>query len=225
MATHTAPTPFPPMPLKAAPEPIPGVKTVTRRDGKYQAGTVTVGDLTIFYSYATAIGGMVTGESPIFTDAHYSSRTEAHAARFGMRDKAAIVLADPAFRSALLATCQGRGIPAIPRADFTNPDRDSGMSFPESVFFGNKRERGQHPKPGSYVYVVRDRAHMPGSILSRGYRVKAIYCGIVRADDPATGRTKGQRMIRPAHLGYGEATETVDAAWCETEGGAESFPD
>lgn len=217
---------YPPLPT-IAPAPVPGIKQATRRSGNLQAGTVRIGDLPdleIFYSYATAIGYRVaTSPAPVFTDAYYSVRTEAHAAEFGIRAKGAIVLADPEFRRMLLGACRACGLPDIPRADFTRQGRDT--AFPDSPFFHEKRRRGENPRTGSYVYVVRDRRHYTGCDANgHGYRVKAIYMGIVRADDPERGWRKGQRKIRPILSGYGEATEAVDGAICETEGGALSFP-
>jgi hypothetical protein len=77
-----------------------------------------------------------------------------------------------------------------------------------------------------YVYVVRDRTDAAGCDANgRGYRVKATYSGLVRADDPERGWRKGQRMIRPVSSGFGQPTEAVDSDRCETEGGAPSFPD
>jgi hypothetical protein len=208
-----------------APTPIEGVKQSTKRSGALQAGTVKIGDdLTIFYSYSTAIGFLEEGHTQRFTDAYYSARTEAHAAEFGIGQLGTVILPDPEFRAALLAACQRRGLPRIPRADFARHDRET--SFPDSAFFSGKRQRGQHPRAGSYVYVVRDRLHFNGCEESgREYRIKAVYMGLVKADDPDKGWKKGQRKIRPIHAGYGEAIEAVDSALCQTEGGAESFPD
>jgi hypothetical protein len=208
-----------------APTPVEGVKQATRRAGNLQAGTVKVGDdLTIYYSYSTAIGFAIAGGRKCFTDAYYSTRTEAHAAEFGIREPDAVITADPLFRLALVEACRVRGLPTVPRADFTRIARET--SFADSPFFSGKRQRGQHPRAGSYVYVVRDRLHFNGCEESgREYRIKAVYMGLVKADDPDKGWRKGQRKIRPIHAGYGEATEAVDSALCQTEGGAESFPE
>lgn len=198
----------------------PPTNTATHRAGRLQAGTVRAGDLTLYYSYATLIGGLVDGQSPIFTDAYYSVRTEEHARLFGREATGAIVLPDPAFRRALTEVCRTRGF-RPPVADFTHARE---TSFPNSGFFGQKPERGQRPKAGSYVYVLRDIAHRPDADLCHGYRVKCLYYGLVKAADSDRGWEKGQRLIRPAYLGYGTPTEAVDADQCQTEGGGQSFP-
>lgn len=207
--------------------PAPTAKIATRRAGGLQAGTVEVGDdLTVYYSYATAIGFLIAGEFPVFTDAYYSVRTEAHAEGFGIRDKGTTVLPDPDFRARMAAALveRGAGSPSSDptRRDFTG-NRET--SFPRSPFFGGKPFRGQKPRTGQYVYVVRDYQDDAGCDTSaHPYRVKAIYHGIVKADDPQKGWIKGQRMIRPISQSWGEPTEAAADRDCQTEGGYQAFP-
>lgn len=212
--------------LTATPPPIGEPQpTATRQRGNLQAGECTVGNaLRLYYSYGTLIGYRPSVAAPAtFTDAYYSVRTEAHAAEFGMNDQGTIVVPDPIFRAMVCEECRKLGHVRPPRHDFTRKDRPT--AFPNSPFFGDKPARGENPSVGGHVFVERDPFYNPDCDANGdGYRVKALYLGMVKVDDSATGARRGDRKIRPVHLGYGPATEIVPPALCKTEGGYYSFP-